>query len=928
MRKIASVLVLLFSVVTAFAQSLPLDPAVRYGTLPNGLTYYLRYNNWPEQRADFYIAQRVGSIQEEDNQRGLAHFLEHMCFNGTTHFPGDRIKTYLEEIGVRFGENLNAYTSFDETVYNINNVNVKIEGAIDTCLLILHDWSHDLLLEGEEIDKERGVINEEWRARTSAMMRMYETALPELYPGSRYGHRLPIGTMDIVMNFPYEALRSYYRKWYRPDLQAIIIVGDIDVDAIESKLKDVFADIAPAPADAAKFERYPVPDNSDPIVTINKDKEYPPNNISLYWKVDPFPRENNTEYMVFSFLTDAMSSMFAERRDDIVQKPDVPFISMDFGYNTYFISKTKEAFQASVMCRENQYKEGLQAFYREVLRAKRFGFTTAEFERFKADYLSRLERAYLHRDKVQSSDYVHEYVRHFIDHEPSPGIEVEYALMNQIVPSTTVEMVNQLFALIPDSNFVVAMFGADKPENHLPTKQELLDWLAEVEKEDIQPLEDTTSNQPLISSMPVPGTVKKIKDEIYDAKLIVLSNDVKVHVKQTDFSPNQISFFAQSFGGNSLYSDDEYLQTSNVGGVKVGGLGNFSATDLNKILAGKQASANAFVGIFAEGIQGSCVKKDFETLLQLVYLTFTAPRKDQEAFDALINRTKETLRNQEMQPTIALVDTVAKVIYNSHPRAVRIRPADLDSLDYDRLIQIYRERFADGDDFEFFIVGDCNADSIAPLLAKYLGALPTLPGKENFKIITLRDPKGEIYNVFEKEQETPRAIVNFSYHTKMKPTLRNGLIIDMIQQLMDMLYTETVREDEGGAYGVPVRGSIVRYPEDEAAITISLTTAPEKRAKMTEIIYQGIDQFVENGPNPENVQKVKEYMLRRHAEQLKNNGYWMNRMVEHAMWGDEVVKPFEKTLNSITPADIQKVAKAIFRSGNHCEVGMTTPIKE
>ena len=928
MKKIIFSLVLLLSVVIAFAQPLPLDPAVRYGTLPNGLTYYLRYNNWPEQRADFYIAQRVGSIQEEDNQRGLAHFLEHMCFNGTTHFPGDRIKTYLEEIGVRFGENLNAYTSFDETVYNINNVNVKIEGAIDTCLLILHDWSHDLLLEGEEIDKERGVINEEWRARTSAMMRMYETALPELYPGSRYGHRLPIGTMDIVMNFPYEALRSYYRKWYRPDLQAIIIVGDIDVDAIESKIKDVFADIAPAPADAAKFERYPVPDNSDPIVTINKDKEYPPNNISLFWKVDPFPRENNTEYMVFSFLTDAMSSMFAERRDDIVQKPDVPFISMDFGYNTYFISKTKEAFQASVMCRENQYKEGLQAFYREVLRAKRFGFTTAEFERFKADYLSRLERAYLHRDKVQSSNYVHEYVRHFIDHEPSPGIEVEYALMNQIVPSTTVEMVNHLFALMPDSNFVVAMFGADKPENHLPTKQELLDWLAEVEKEDIQPLEDTTSNQPLISSMPAPGTVKKIKDEIYGAKLIVLSNGVKIHVKQTDFSPNQISFFAQSFGGNSLYSDDEYLQTSNVGGVKVGGLGNFSATDLNKILAGKQVSANAFVGIFAEGIQGSCVKKDFETLLQLVYLTFTAPRKDQEAFDALINRTKETLRNQEMQPTIALVDTVAKVIYKNHPRAVRIRPADLDSLDYDRLIQIYRERFADGDDFEFFIVGDCNADSIAPLLAKYLGALPTLPGKEKFKIITLRDPKGEIYNVFEKEQETPRAIVNFSYHTKMKPTLRNGIIIDMIQQLMDMLYTETVREDEGGAYGVPVRGSIVRYPEDEAAITISLTTAPEKRAKMTEIIYQGIDQFVANGPNPENVQKVKEYMLRRHAEQLKNNGYWMNRMVEHAMWGDEVVKPFEKTLNSITPADIQKVAKAIFRSGNHCEVGMTTPIKE
>ncbi len=909
------------------AEQLPLDPAVRTGVLPNGLTYYLRYNNWPEKRADFYIAQKVGSIQEDDNQRGLAHFLEHMCFNGTTHFHGDRIKKYLESIGVKFGENLNAYTSFDETVYNINNVNVEIEGALDSCLLILHDWSHDLLLEDKEIDKERGVINEEWRARSSAMMRMYEKALPELYPGSKYGMRLPIGSMDIVMNFPYDDLRNYYRKWYRPDLQAIIIVGDINVDEMEEKIRTVFSDIAPAGPEAAKLEYYPVPDNKTPIVSINKDKEERENAFYLFWKTPQVPKDDHTTYMTFKFLTNAIFSIFAERIDDILQKPSAPFIDAGFFHNDYLISKTKAAFTGHVVCKENQYKEGLQALYREILRAKKYGFTAAEFDRFKAEYLSRLENAYLHRNKVNSTNYVNELVRHFIDKEPTPGIEVEYDMMNHVVPTYTVELVNQVFTLMPDSNLAIAMFAADKEDNILPTKEEVLGYLAEVEKEDIQPLKEEVNNRPLIEQLPAPGTVKKIKDDKYGAKLILLSNGIKVHVKQTDFSPNQISLTATSFGGNSLYSDDEFLQTSGISFVNVGGWGNFSDTELSKALAGKQVSANAYVSANSEGMNGSCVKKDFETLLQLVYLKFTSPRKDQEAFEAQVSRTREAMRNQDLQPTTALIDTIAKVIYKNHPRAIRRKAESLDSLNYDRILQIYRERFADADDFEFFIVGDCNADSIAPLLAKYIGALPTLPGREKYKIITLRDPEGEIKNVFEKQQETPRALVNFSYHTKMKQTLRNTILISMLDQLMDMLYTETVREDEGGAYGVPVSGNIVRYPVNEAAITISLTTAPEKREKMTEIIYNGIDEMVEKGPKEEDLQKVKEYMLRSHAEQLKKNGYWMNQMVGYAMWGNDWVSSYEKTVNSVTTAEIQKTAKAIFRSGNHCEVGMTSPIE-
>ncbi|MBR1520286.1 MAG: insulinase family protein [Bacteroidaceae bacterium] len=933
MRKLLfAMAVLVASMGCAWAQDMtvPMDPAVRKGTLPNGLTYYLRHNEWPEKRAFFYIAQKVGSVQEEENQRGLAHFLEHMCFNGTTNFPGDRLKKYLESIGVKFGENLNAYTSFDETVYNIDNVNVETPGALDSCLLILHDWSHDLLLEGKEIDKERGVINEEWRMRSSAMMRMYEKALPELYPGSKYGVRLPIGTMDIVMNFPHDDLRSYYRKWYRPDLQGIVIVGDIDVDEMEQKIKTVFADIQPADADAAPFEYFPVPDTTEPLVSINKDKEQTRNIAMLMWKDDAFPREqkNTIQYQMVNLLTGAMSSMFEERISDILQKENAPFINAGFGYGDYVVSKTKAAFDGSVIIKENEYKQGIQALYREILRAKKFGFTAGEYERFKSEYLSQIESAYQKRDKVRSGTYVNECVRHFIDNEPMPGIEWEYAAYNQIVPMTNVDMVNQILQQMPDSNFAAAIFAADKEGNILPTKEDILSWMAEVEQEDIEPLKEEVNDEPLIEKMPKPGKVKKIKDDQFGAKLITLSNGVKVHVKKTDYSPNQISMQANSWGGTSLYSNDEYDQTGNIDWVSVGGWGNFSATELSKKLAGIQASVGTGVDSDSENVSGSCVKKDFETLLQLTYLHFTAPRKDVEAFNSAIQRTKASLQNQELQPTTALRDTIAKVVYNNNVRALRTKAEDLDKIDYDRIIELYKERFADGDDFEFFIVGDCDADTIAPLLAKYLGALPVKKGAEKYNLIDLKTAEGEVTNVFEKQQETPNAIVLFIYHTPMKVNLKNSLCVSILDQIMDLTYTETVREDEGGAYGVPTSGGMSRYPVEEATMQIQLPTAPEKRAKMTEIVYKGVEDMVNNGPKEEDLQKTKEYMLRKHTEDLKNNGYWMGQMVTYALYGEDRVTTYEETLNSITTADIQDTARKIFKSGNRIEVGMTSPVEK
>ena len=912
---------------------LPLDPAVRQGVLPNGLTYYIRHNAWPEERAYFYIAQKVGSMQEEDNQKGLAHFLEHMCFNGTTHFPGNKLKTYLESIGVKFGENLNAYTGFDETVYNIDNVKTTNEGSLDSCLLILHDWSHDLLLEGTEIDKERGVINEEWRMRRTASQRMYENALPEIYAGSKYANRMPIGTMDIVMNFPHDDLRAYYRKWYRPDLQAIVVVGDFDVDKMEQKIKTTFADIAAPAANAAERVYFDVPDNAEPIVSIQQDKEQPRSQMMLMWKHEAFPRQLRGTALAYqlNYMNGAISGMFSSRIGEILQKENAPFLGADMEDGGYLVSSlTKGAFTGVTAFKDNGQDEAVKALYREMLRARRGGFTVSEYERYKQEFLSQLEDMYSKRDKVYSSRYVRECVRHFLDNDAMPGIEWEYTAMKQVAQMIPLNVINQLLQEeFPenDSNLVIFMMAPQKDEIQLPAKQHLLDILHEVRAENIEPYKEEVNNDPLISETLKGSPVKSVKDDIFDSKLITLKNGIKIHVKKTDFTPNSISMQATSWGGTSLYSNDEYLQTSSASMVGLGGWGNFSAIDLQKKLSGIQASASPSVGDRTESIGGSCVTKDLETMLQLTYLCFTAPRKDTEAFNSRIERSKISIQNAEMVPTTALQDTAVHVLYKDNVRARRTRVSDLEKLNYDRILEVYRERFADGDDFEFFFIGDIDIDAATPLFEKYLGSLPVKKGKETYKAIDNILTKGEVTKIFEKEQETPNAITFFVYHAPMKETLENDLRVDMLQQLMSMLYTESVREDEGGAYGVPVNGGLQDYPEEIALMQIQLPTAPDKRERMTQIVYQGIDQMCEQGPKAEDLQKVKEYMHRSHAEELKQNGYWMNMLISKTRHGKDFVTDYDKTVDAITAADIQATAKAIFRSGNRIEVGMTAPTK-
>ena len=558
MRKTFNFLFLLLGMVllSTMAQaqqmpSLPVDTAVRIGKLPNGLTYYIRHNETPKGQASFYIAQKVGSILEEDDQRGLAHFLEHMCFNGTKNFPGNEVVSWCESVGIKFGQNLNAYTSIDETVYNISNAPVARESVQDSCLLILHDWANDLLLEDEEIDKERGVIHQEWRRSMVGQMRILENLLPKIYPNSRYGYRLPIGTMEVVDNFPYKALRDYYEDWYRPDQQGIIVIGDIDVDRIEKKIIEIFSEIE-MPTNPKERVYYPVEDTPGTIYAIGRDKEQSNAIIELLFKTEAFPDtlKGTLAYFMQDYMISMMTSMLNSRFNDMTAKPDAPFAMAGASYGEFFVAKTKDAFSVSGIAKGNDIKPVLEAIYREVLRAQRGGFTASEYERARSEYLSRLETLYKDRANRESDRYAQEYVRHFIDNEPIPGIEYEYQTMNLLANQIPVEYINMLLPeLITADNRVVLALLPEKDDFLFPTEEELAAVMTTVDGETIEAYVDEVNTDPLIAELPAPGKIiAESHNDTWDATEWTLSNGAKVIVKKTDFKDDEVLFNAIALG--------------------------------------------------------------------------------------------------------------------------------------------------------------------------------------------------------------------------------------------------------------------------------------------------------------------------------------------------------------------------------------------
>ena len=914
---------------------LPVDKNVRIGQLDNGLTYYIRHNKLPENRAEFYIAQKVGSILEEPQQRGLAHFLEHMAFNGTKNFPGDDkglgVIPWCETVGIKFGTNLNAYTSIDETVYNISNAPIDRTGVLDSCLLILHDWSNYILLKDDEIDKERGVIREEWRSRNSGMLRVYTDLLPTIYPGDKYADCMPIGSIDVINNFPYKDIRDYYHKWYRPDLQGIVIVGDIDVDAVEAKLKAVFADVQ-KPINPAERTYYPVADNKEPIVAIGTDKEVDDPSIEIYFKQDATPdsEKNNVGYLASQYMTSMISSMLDARLSELVQSANPPFTRASSDYSDFFVAKTKEAFSLSASSKADGIETALKTLLQETERARRFGFTESEYARARANYLQSLESAYNEREKTKHGSYVREYVQNFLNGEPIPGIEAEYAMMNQLAPNIPLQAMNMVMQqLVPDSNQVVIIAGPAKEGLKYPTKEEVINLLKGMKDLDLQAYVDKVSDEPLMKEAPKGGKIISEKEgDIYGSTKLVLSNGVTVYVKKTDFKADEIRMKGTSLGGKSIFPDKDALNFAVMDNViAVGGLGNFSQVDLTKVLAGKKVSVNAGLGATTENVFGTCSPKDFETMMQLTYLTFTAPRKDAEAFESFKNRMKAQLESAQANPLSSINDSLQKAMYNNHPRVVMMKPEMVDQIDYDRILEMYNDRFKDASDFTFYFVGNIDLETAKPLIAEYLGALPAINRKETFKDTKMSIRKGVYKNEYAKEQQTPTATIVFLYSGKAPYTLKNDILLSFATQVLDMVYTEEIREKEGGTYGVNCYGDLQKYPKEQLLLQIVFQTDPAKKDKLAGIVVDELKKLAAEGPSDVHLQKVKEYMLKKYADNQKENGYWMNNLNDYFYYGMDMTEGYTDIINSITAKDIQKFVSDLLKQGNEIEVTMTVPDK-
>ncbi len=914
---------------------LPVDKNVRIGQLDNGLTYYIRHNKLPENRAEFYIAQKVGSILEEPQQRGLAHFLEHMAFNGTKNFPGDDkglgVIPWCETVGIKFGTNLNAYTSIDETVYNISNAPIDRTGVLDSCLLILHDWSNYILLKDDEIDKERGVIREEWRSRNSGMLRVYTDLLPTIYQGDKYADCMPIGSIDVINNFPYKDIRDYYHKWYRPDLQGIVIVGDIDVDTVEAKLKAVFADVQ-KPVNPAERTYYPVTDNKEPIVAIGTDKEVDDPSIEIYFKQDATPdsEKNNVGYLASQYMTSMISSMLNARLSELVQSANPPFTRASSYYSDFFVAKTKEAFALSASSKADGIETALKTLLQETERARRFGFTESEYARARANYLQSLESAYNEREKTKHGSYVREYVQNFLNGEPIPGIEAEYAMMNQLAPNIPLQAMNMVMQqLVPDSNQVVIIAGPAKEGLKYPTKEEVINLLKSMKDLDLQAYVDKVSDEPLMKEAPKGGKIISEKEgDIYGSTRLVLSNGVTVYVKKTDFKADEIRMKGTSLGGKSIFPDKDALNFAVMDNViAVGGLGNFSQVDLTKVLAGKKVSVNAGLGATTENVFGTCSPKDFETMMQLTYLTFTAPRKDAEAFESFKNRMKAQLESAQANPLSSINDSLQKAMYNNHPRVVMMKPEMVDQIDYDRILEMYNDRFKDASDFTFYFVGNIDLETAKPLIAEYLGALPAINRKETFKDTKMSIRKGVYKNEYAKEQQTPTATIVFLYSGKAPYTLKNDILLSFATQVLDMVYTEEVREKEGGTYGVNCFGDLQKYPKEQLLLQIVFQTDPAKKDKLAGIVVDELKKLAAEGPSDVHLQKVKEYMLKKYADNQKENGYWMNNLNDYFYYGMDMTEGYTDIVNSITAKDIQKFVSDLLKQGNEIEVTMTVPNK-
>ena len=899
----------------------PVDKEVRIGKLDNGLTYYIRHNEYPKNQVDFYIAQKVGSILEEDNQRGLAHFLEHMCFNGTKNFPGNSMIKWLESVGVKFGYNLNAYTSIDETVYRISSVPTERIGVQDSCLMILSDWADGLLLEGKEIDEERSVIHEEWRSQLPPNMRIMEKLLPEIYPDSRYGHRLPIGTMEVVGNFPHQALRDYYEKWYRPDLQGIVVVGDIDVDRIEGKIKELFSKIE-KPVNPAERVYYPVADNEKPIVAFGSDKEQDKYVAQIMFKYDALPDslKGTMADITTAYLLDMAQMMLQIRLNEQGQKADAPFAVASAFYGEFIMAKTKQAFQLAMIPKGNSFDEGLKAVYREALRAKRGGFTATEYARCRTEYLSQLEKAYNNRNQQENKTLAESYVRNFIDKKPIPGIETEYQMMSMIVNQIPVEAVNQVFSqIVSDKNLVVLGMMPAREGESCPKDEEILALLSQVEAENIAPYVDNVKDEPLVSELPAAGKV--VKENIlsdFGAKEWILSNGAKVILKKTDFKADEINMMAVAKGGTSVYGNDKTADLMFMPLVlQQHGLGNFTNSDLTKLMAGKQVSLNVSFDDYVRNLYGNTTPKDLKTYMEMIYMTFTGLTVTEDEFAAMQNLYKGLIHNQEQNPNFIFQKKVQEFLYTSPNKQV-LGVGDIEKANRENILSIIREQLANAADFTFVFSGNFDEAELKTLVEQYIASLPSVKGKkQKVKYDSAVEIKpGSEEKDFTMKMEVPQGSAAVVISGKMPYSFKNRLMASMSAQIISTRLLTEVREKEGAVYSIYTQGSQDRLSEMSVTYQTIFQVKPEKKDRALEIIRSEFEKLAKETP-VEELDKVKEFMVKQYAENEHTNSYWCSMIAGNELKPSEVFVNAEKAILSITPKDLSEYVNKIMKQKNY-----------
>lgn len=928
MKKRLFFLPLLFICLLGYAQqinwneALPTDSKVLVGKLPNGMTYYLRHNEEPKERASFYIIRNAGALLENDDQDGLAHFLEHMAFNGSKNFPGNSMIATLERHGISFGGNLNAYTTQDETVYNISSVPVKDEALIDTCLLVLHDWSYYLTLSDEEIDEERGVITEEWRTRNNSSSRMRNQIMPVILKGSKYAERDVIGDLNVIQNFKPEVIREFYHKWYRTDLQAIAIVGDFDVAKMEQKIKDVFSSI-PAIKNPEKRPFFEIPSHEETYYVLATDKEATSSGIQ-YMRV--FRDEENDGDGTVTYqdiknglMANFFNSMVGSRISEMIQKGDAPFLNASIGYGG--MARGYSSYTLSATAKPNQEKEALEAVIRENERIIQHGFTQSELDRVKTNTLVGLRSALKGADKINNEQYIKDMQANFLEKAGMVTIQDYVAAAEKIIPLITAEEVAAQVKKwwTPDNRSIVIM-GPSEGVTHL-TEKEARDIIAATEGKAVEAYKDNVVSGSLIAEDLTGSKIVAVKElPQFNAEEWTLANGAKVIYRKADFEKDNVALSAYSAGGSSLYEDLDLLAAaSEVGGfVGAYGLGDYDAIALRKVLTGKKAGCSVAISSLYETVSGSATPQDFETMMQLLYLRFQKPRFDSQAHDVIIERDRIRVKQMEGQPQKMMQDSISMIAANYNPRVMLYNDAYLDKLTLDKMEKVYRDRISDASDFTFFIVGNVDKEVVKPMVEKYIGSIPSLNRNEKWIDRKVRGPKGKVEKVLYFPLENPKSTVLLAFNKEMKYDLKDAYCISILSNILTNRYTKSIREEQGGTYGVGVSGSVSREPVTSYSMEMNFDCDPDKAATLKPLLYVEVEKVMKEGVTTEELDKVVKNALKESEQSKNHNSYWMSVLNNYYRTGINIADPknYEDILKALTPKDVQNFAKKFFKDAN------------